>query len=57
MAQANSSPGQNQTFGTVIVASAVSEGTGVPDVKAGAVAKTVTYSQNEPGVTQNPKRS
>ena len=60
MAQVNSSPGQNQTFGTVTVASTVSEGTGVPDVKAVAGAKIVTYGQGEPGKTPgltNPVRS
>lgn len=49
MAQVNSSPGQNQTFGNVAVVSAVSEATGVPDVKTISTAKIVVYGQNEPG--------
>ena len=54
MAQVNSCPGQNQAFGTVTVASAVSEATGVPDVKAVSVANTVTYAQKETGVPGDP---
>ena len=54
MAQVNSAPGQNQVFGNVAVASAVSEATGVPDVKAVSVANTVTYAQKETGVPGDP---
>jgi hypothetical protein len=48
MAQVNSSPGQNQAFGNVAVASATSE-TGVTSTKAAANATIVPYMQAEPG--------
>jgi len=48
MAQVNSSPGQNQTFGNATVAAgAVHVGAGDPLLKAAATV--VTYMQSEPG--------
>lgn len=51
MAQSNSCPGQNQTFGNVAVQSAVSEA-GASDTKAKAAATIVPYMQNEPGANK-----
>jgi hypothetical protein len=48
MAQVNSSPGQNQSFGNVAVVSAASA-PGASDTRAKANAVTVTYNQIEPG--------
>ena len=44
----NQSPGQNQTFGNVIVTAASSH-VGVGDTLLKAAATVVTYTQSEPG--------
>jgi hypothetical protein len=54
MAQVNSEPGKNQTFGNLAVVSAVSE-TGASDTKVKATATIVPYAQSEPG-KHDPKR-
>lgn len=58
MAQVNSTPGQNQAFGNVAVASSVSE-VGAGDAKVKSAANIVAYAQSEPGRSgdQNTKRS
>jgi hypothetical protein len=48
MAQVNSSPGQNQTFGNAVVASGRSQ-PGSVDQETKSNAVTVPYAQNEPG--------
>jgi hypothetical protein len=53
MAQVNSTPGQNQAFGNVAVASTTSE-TGVTSTKAAANATVVPYTQSEPGKQPSP---
>jgi hypothetical protein len=49
VAQVNSSPGQNQVFGTVAVVPAISEVGTVTATKTIATLTTVSYSQSEPG--------
>ena len=56
MAQVNSSAGQIQVFGNVVVASAVAEVGSSTSTKAMAAAVVVPYSQSEPG-KHDPKRS
>lgn len=53
MAQVNSEPGRNQTFGNVTVPAATAE-VGTTDTKTKATATIVTYSQSEPGKTVGP---
>jgi hypothetical protein len=48
MAQVNSTPGQNQAFGNVAVASSVSSA-GASDTSTKATATIVKYGQTEPG--------
>ena len=58
MAQVNSEPGVSQVPPTVVVPAKSNE-VGTENVKAAAVAKTVTYAQSEPGksTATNPTRS
>jgi hypothetical protein len=49
MAQVISAPGQNQVFGNVAVASAISKPGPTQSTMVNAVATTVSYSQCEPG--------
>ena len=56
MTQVNSTPGQSQVAGNVVVAPNVSA-PGASNTRGTAALTTVAYMQSEPGKTVNPKRS